>query len=62
MVDNIVISCMETDGSHTCGERSITYELVELLCCPPETKVTLDVSYTQIKKKRKSIVKKLALS
>lgn len=27
------------DGSYTCGERSITYKLVKLLCPAPETNI-----------------------
>ena len=39
----------ETDGSHTCGEHSIMYKLVQSLSCTPETNVTLCVNYTRIK-------------
>ena len=35
------------DSSYTCNEHSITYKLVESLCCTPETNVTLGVNYTQ---------------
>lgn len=33
-----------TDGSYTCGDRSIEYRLVKSLCRTPETHVTLCVS------------------
>ena len=39
------------DDTYTCGEHSITYKLVELLCCAPETNVTLYVNYIQDFKK-----------
>ena len=42
---------MVTDGSCTCGEHSITYRVVESLCCTPEANLTLCVNYTSIKKK-----------
>lgn len=28
--------CMGTGGGHTCGERGITYKLVEFLCLHPK--------------------------
>ena len=31
---------MVTDGSYTCGERSVTYRDIESLCCTPETNVS----------------------
>jgi len=37
---------MVTGGSYT-WEHSITYRVVELLCCTPENNVTLCVSSTQ---------------
>lgn len=33
------------------GECTIMYRLAELLCCTPDTTVTLCVNYTQIKEK-----------
>ena len=38
----------EIDGSCTCGEHNV--QLVDSLQCKPETKVTVCVNYTQIKK------------
>lgn len=38
---------MMTDGGCTC-EHSMTYELVQSLCCTPDTYVTLCVNYTQV--------------
>ena len=43
-------------GNYTC-ENSITYKLVESLCCTPETNVTLCVNYTQIFLKLVSVLK-----
>lgn len=40
---------MVTHGSYTCGEQTIMYTEVELLCYTPETSVTLCVIYMQIK-------------
>lgn len=46
---------MVTDDRY--GEHSVTYRLVELLCCIPETNVTC-VNYTSIKIKiRYSLIK-----
>lgn len=42
---------MVTDGGYTC-EHSLVYRLVQSLCHTPETKVTLYVNYTSIKKKK----------
>ena len=42
---------MGTDGRYSCGEHSMMYRVVESLCRPPETNVTLRVNYTQIKEK-----------
>ena len=42
---------MVTDGNYAFGEHSIMYTEVELLCCTPETNVTLYVNYMQFFKK-----------
>jgi len=42
---------MVAGASYTCGEHSITYRLVESLCCTPETNTIFCVNYTSIKKK-----------
>lgn len=44
---------MMTDGSYACGERGITYRLVESLSYTPETNLTLCVNIILILKKRK---------
>lgn len=45
----VVLSyCMVTHGSHTCGEQSITYRVVESLYCIAETNVSLCVKYTSV--------------
>lgn len=45
-------SCMSsvcmTYGSHTCGEHSITYRLVQSLSCTPDT----NVKYTPTKERK----------
>lgn len=38
---------MVTDSNCTCGKHSITYGIVESLCSPFETNVTLHVNYIQ---------------
>ena len=50
-IENIVngnVITLVTDWSHTCGEHSIMYKVVEELCCMPETSVTLCVNYTSM--------------
>ena len=46
---------MVTDGSYTCSEHSITYRVVQSLCCTPETNVTLYVNDMSIKKKQRNV-------
>lgn len=38
------------DGSYTCGERSITYKLVKLLCPAPETNIKKKKNSYKLKK------------
>lgn len=45
IVNNIVM--MYGDDLH-CGEHQVMYRIVELLCCTPETKITLYVNYNPI--------------
>lgn len=49
VVNDILIALYGTNYSYTCGEQVIC-KVDESLCCTLETKVTLYVNYTQIKK------------
>lgn len=48
---------MVADGSHMCGEHSITHSRGESLLLDPDINVTLHVNYTQIKKKKLRLFK-----
>ena len=53
IVKGTAIALDGADGCYTCDEQSVMYKLVKLLCCTPETNVTLCVNYTSIIKRRK---------
>lgn len=49
-IGNIVDGTVILYGNDACGESSIMYRPVELLCCTPATHGTLCINSTSIKK------------
>lgn len=41
IVNGIMMCCMVIDDSYSCGEYTITYTATELLCCTPDSNITL---------------------